>query len=98
VADAFAVVHNAAHHRFEAHLGTEIARADYRLEGPVMQLVHTEVPPRFRGRGIAGKVVAAALAYARERKLTVMPLCSYARAYMRRHPDAAALLAPGARL
>ena len=75
-----------------AALDGGIARADYRLVGNVMRLVHTEVPPAFTGRGIAARLVRAALDHARERGLKVQPACSYVRDYMRRHPETHALL------
>jgi len=37
--------------------------------------------------------VQALLDHAQAHGLKVLPLCSYARAYMRRHPETAALLA-----
>lgn len=88
--------HNEDARRFEAVVDGQLAHADYRLEGDVMQLHHTEVPSAFEGRGIAAKLVAAAFEHARERGLRVLPACSYVRDYMRRHPETRALL-PDAR-
>ena len=84
--------------RFEASLPEGLCRADYRRVADTLHMVHTEVPPEARGRGIAGEVVQAALDYAAGNRLKVMPLCSYVRGYMRRHPETQALLAPGARI
>ena len=84
--------HNAAAGRFEADVDGGIAHADYRLDDGVMRLVHTEVPHAAQGQGVAGQVVRGALDYARANGLRVMPLCSYVRAYMRRHPDTQDLL------
>ncbi len=53
------VVENPAQSRFEAQLDGYLAVADYRLEGDSMIFTHTEVPPAFRGRGIAEKLVLA---------------------------------------
>jgi hypothetical protein len=92
------VTHNEAASRFEARLPEGLCRADYRRAGATLQLVHTEVPPAVRGQGVAGLVVAAALDYAEAHGLTVYPMCGYVRAWMRRHPERAHLLAPGARL
>jgi uncharacterized protein len=85
--------HNVDQQRFEALLGGEIARADYRLAGGVMRMVHTEVPPAFTGRGIAAQLVRAALEHARRSGFKVQPACSYVRAYIRRHPETQSLLA-----
>jgi predicted GNAT family acetyltransferase len=90
---AIDVRHNAAEHRFEAIVDGELARVDYRLAGGVMQMVHTEVPMRLTGRGIAAQLVRAAFAHAQSAGLKVAPLCSYVRDYVRRHPETRPLLA-----
>ena len=90
-----AVVHNAAAQRFEVALGGDLARADYRMDGNVMRLVHTEVPRAQEGKGVAGALVRAALAHAEAHDLKVAPMCSYVRSYMKRHPETQALLASG---
>ena len=94
---ALDVRHNTPAHRFEVAVDGQLARADYRIEGRVMQLFHTEVPVAFEGRGIAALLVREAIEYARENGLTVLPACSYVRAYMRRHPEAQSVLAAATR-
>jgi predicted GNAT family acetyltransferase len=81
------VVHNEAASRFEISLDGDIARADYRRAGDVLRMVHTEVPPRFEGRGYAGALVKAAFDYARDHGLRIEPACSYVVAYVQRHPE-----------
>jgi predicted GNAT family acetyltransferase len=88
------VRHNAAASAFEAAVDGGTAACVYRLGQGVMHIVHTEVPPRAEGRGIAATLVHAALMYARRQGLRVRPSCSYVRAYMRRHPDTLDLLEP----
>jgi uncharacterized protein len=97
-AHAPTVLHNVAAQRFEIALDGELARADYRLDGNVMRMVHTEVPPAQEGKGIAGALVRAAFAYAAAQNLKIAPLCSYVRGYMRRHPETQTLLAAGTAL
>jgi predicted GNAT family acetyltransferase len=94
---ALDIRHNQAAHSFEAVVDGQIARADYRLEGDVMSIFHTEVPAAFEGRGIAARLVSAAFEYARESGLKVLPACSYVRDYVRRHPETQALLATSGR-
>ena len=89
----FAIDHLIERGRFQVVVEGATCVADYRLQGGVMLITHTEVPPRLQGRGIAAALVQAALAHAREHGLKVSPLCSYARAYMQRHPDTQELLA-----
>lgn len=90
-----AIVHNQLHHRFEATLDGHLARAEYRVAAGVMRMTHTEVPPEFEGRGIAGALVRTALDYAREHGLRVAPQCPYVVRYMRRHPETHDLLPAG---
>jgi predicted GNAT family acetyltransferase len=89
------IVHNAAESRFEARVKGLLCVAVYRLSDGVMRMTHTEVPPMLEGRGIASKLVAAAVEYARANDFKIAPLCSYVRVWMRRHPQAQDLLADG---
>lgn len=89
----FPISHNESAQRFEARIDGWLCRCDYRLVDDVMHLVHTEVPPALEGRGIAARLVAAALDHARARQLKVLPRCSYVRVYMQRHPETQSLLA-----
>jgi uncharacterized protein len=73
--------------RFEAEVQGHRCVATYRLRDGVMHMTHTEVPSELEGRGIAAALVQAALAHARANGFKVDPLCSYVRAYLRRHPE-----------
>ncbi|MCC6867329.1 MAG: N-acetyltransferase [Burkholderiales bacterium] len=92
------IVHNAAQQRFEAAVTGGTAYVVYRPAGKVLHLVHTEVPAEAGGAGVAGKLVQAALDHAAANGLKVFPTCTYVRAYMKRHPETHALLAPGVHL
>ena len=81
------------HGRFRTVVDGRLGVCDYRLDGVVMHMTHTEVAPELEGRGIAAALVQAALAHARAAGLKVNPLCSYVRSYMQRHPESAALRA-----
>jgi uncharacterized protein len=87
------ITHDPAASRFETTVDGLLCRLDYRLDGDVMRIHHTEVPPRLEGRGIAARLSAAAFQHARDGGLRVQPLCSYVRAWVRRHPEQQALLA-----
>ena len=41
---------------------------------------HTEVNPEFKGKGVGKDLVYAAVAYAREHNIKIMPLCPFAKA------------------
>ena len=88
------VVHNEAASRFELHVQGKMCIAQYRLVDGVMWITHTETPPELQGRGLAARVVRAALDHARAKGLKVRPACSYVRTYLRRHPELQDLVAP----
>jgi predicted GNAT family acetyltransferase len=48
---------------------------------------HTIVPPAIGGRGVAGKLVDALVADAREQGFKVKPVCSYVVAKFDEHPE-----------
>ena len=64
----------------------------YRLRGKRMVLLHTGVPDAVEGHGIGGELVRAAVGYAASQGLTVVPACPFARAWLERNPDVAALV------
>jgi predicted GNAT family acetyltransferase len=82
-----AVVNNETARRFEARLGDEVAFAEYRLRDGAIILPHTVVPEAFAGRGVGGQLARAALGYAREQGLEVVPTCPFIAAYITKHPE-----------
>ncbi len=87
------VRHNPQSSRFEAQVDGHACVLDYRLDGKTMIITHTGVPSAVGGRGIASDLTRTALEHARSEGWTVVPACSYADAYIRRHPEYASLLA-----
>ena len=87
------IQHARALKRFQVVVDGCTCVLDYRLDGAVMGITHTEVPPAVAGRGIAGELVRTALDYARSRGWKVAPVCSYAAVWMDRHPAYADLRA-----
>ncbi|HEY9151503.1 MAG TPA: GNAT family N-acetyltransferase [Anaerolineales bacterium] len=81
------VIHNESEKRFEIWLDGYLSELNYRLQGNTMIIYHTGVPSQLEGQGIAGRLTQIALDYAEEKSLNVVPLCSYAAAYIRRHPQ-----------
>ena len=96
---ALEVRDNTAAQRFEVGSGSEISYATYEISPGSIVFTHTRVPEALRGKGIATRLVQAALASARERGLAVVPRCAMFVTYMKRHPDSQDLLsAEGRRL
>jgi NAD+ kinase len=86
-ADA-AVVDNFEQHRYEVLLGGEVAgMLHYRRQSDRIELLHTEVDQAFSGRGLAGRLAAAALADARSRSTPVVATCPFVAGYLERHPE-----------
>ena len=81
------ILHEVPEQRFVTQAEGHAARLDYIENEGRLTITHTIVPPEIGGRGIAGELVRAALAYARDAGLKVDPQCSYADAWMRRHPE-----------
>ncbi|WP_158885705.1 GNAT family N-acetyltransferase [Rhodanobacter sp. L36] len=81
-----AIQHDRAAHRFETIVEGSHCELDYMLAAGVMTITHTGVPDAVGGRGIASALVEAALTTARQEGWKVVPACSYAVAWMRRHP------------
>lgn len=82
---SFDIAHDTAARRFDARVDGEDSTLDYELEGDVMTITHVNVPEPVGNRGIAAAMTEAALSYARERGLRVVPRCPYAAAYVARH-------------
>lgn len=60
--------------------GKEAAQMTYSRAGESMIIIdHTEVSDSLRGQGAGKKLVLAAVEYARENKLRILPLCPFAK-------------------
>jgi uncharacterized protein len=79
--------HDSNAHRFSTEVDGVRAVLDYTLADSVMTITHTGVPQPIGGRGVAADLMRAALHAARSAGWKVNPACSYAAAYLRRHPD-----------
>jgi predicted GNAT family acetyltransferase len=79
--------HDETGHQFDIQIGEAHASLRYELDAGVMTITHTNVPEALGGRGIGSELVHAALDIARRRGWKVIPACSFADAWMRRHPE-----------
>lgn len=86
--------HDAEQQRYLAEDGDQVAGLiDYRIDGQVIAITHTETDPAHQGQGIAGKLTRFALDDIRSRGLTVRPLCPYTRSFIGKHAEYQDLLA-----
>ncbi len=73
--------------RFEMAESGEVVFADYRLRDGQLFIDHVESPLALRGGGAAGRLMALIADHARTAGLQIVPICSYAAAWLRRHPS-----------
>jgi predicted GNAT family acetyltransferase len=81
------VVDSPAEGRLEATVDGQVAELVYEVEGDRMVIVHTAVPAPLGGRGLGGHLVRTAVDRAARDGLVVVPLCPFARRWMKDHPD-----------
>ncbi len=87
------VINNEQQQRFEVNLGNDIAYIEYRWLKNNIVLMHTLVPEKYEGKGIAGTMAKFALEYIKEKKWPLVVYCPYITAYMKKHPEYNELLA-----
>lgn len=85
--ESYPIRHEAGGGRFVVNVDGYDCVLEYRLDGSVMSITHTGVPEAVGGRGIAAQLVKAALDHARAAHWKVIPACSYAQAWMKKHPE-----------
>jgi len=73
--------------------GGDVAEMTYSRVGASQIIIdHTDVPDAFRGQGVGLKLVERAVADARAEGKTIIPLCPFAAAQFRKHPEWADVL------
>lgn len=92
--DAIRTVHNARRQRYELFVGGDLASlVDYRPADDAVVFDHTETLPRFRGQGLAARVVAFALDDVREQGTSVVPACWFVADFIDANPEYGDLVA-----
>lgn len=86
------IIHNEPEKRFEVWIDGLLSKLDYIKDGKNFVITHVGVHPELRGQGLAGKITRAGLEFAKTNSLRVVPMCSYAAAYIRRNPQYAELM------
>lgn len=89
---SYTLIDNEAKQQYEFHVVDELARIEYiEAQGKIF-LTHTEVPESLEGKGIGSALVRQVLEDIQEKGLTLVPLCPFVAAYIRRHPEYNALV------
>ena len=86
-AGELAVRDNETRRRYEVAIGDGTAILTYVRRPGTIQLVHTEVPPALRGKGLANVLAKAALEAARDAGVRVIATCPYVQAFLKKHPE-----------
>lgn len=74
--------------RFELHVdGERVSHADYRIDGDVVTIRHVETDRAHRGNGYAEQLMASVIVSIRSNGQEIRPVCPFAVAYVRKHPD-----------
>jgi predicted GNAT family acetyltransferase len=74
--------------RYEIEIDGEVAGfIVYRREPGVIELVHTDVDPKWEGKGVGAALVQGALDDVRARGLKVRPYCPFVAKYIQRRPE-----------
>lgn len=73
--------------RYETQEDGHTVFCTYRKEGDKVYLLHVEAPVALRGKGAAGRFMQALMEQLRAAKLKAVPVCSYAVAWLERHPE-----------
>ena len=82
------VKHDEENHKFLLINDGKESYALYRMHNKeTMNIFRVYVPPEHRHRGLAAKVVIAALKYAKENNLKVIPSCSYTDYFIERNKE-----------
>ena len=80
------MIDNEERHRFEVVENDLVVFANYREHDGSYVLTHVEADPALRGTGAAARLMQAIVDRARTANLKLVPRCSYAVAWFRRHP------------
>ena len=80
-------VHVPERSRFEVREPEGTAVLTYVRGDGEVTLQHTVVPVELEGRGVGSTLARAALAWAAQQRLAVVPQCTFVQAFLTRHPD-----------
>lgn len=75
--------------------GARVAELTFARVSPTLVMIdHTEVSDSLRGQGAARRLLDAAVAWARETKTRLLPVCPYAKAQFQKDASIHDVLAP----
>lgn len=78
---------NTAAQQYELDIDGQTVFARYQKSGDVLTILWVESPPALRGTGAAGRIMKLLGAEARAKGWSIVPVCGYAAAWLRRSPE-----------
>ena len=81
------LIRNEEKTQFEIVINGFVAFVVYKQNDKRIYLIHTESPPELEGTGAASALVEKTLHYIEENGYTLVPLCPFVFAYVKRHPE-----------
>jgi len=81
------VIHEKENERFVIYAEGNKVYVEYTMNQSEINLYHTFTNPALRGKGLAAQVVRAALEFAKENNLKVIPTCSYVQAFIAKNAE-----------
>jgi hypothetical protein len=83
----YQLIDNKANSQYEFHAGDFTPMIKYIKTGKKIFLTHTEVPVELQGKGIGNILVSEVLEDIKQNGLSLVPLCPFVAAYIKRHPE-----------
>ena len=81
------VTNNETMQQFEVSMDNELAYLQYRFYKDDIALMHTDVPDKLGGKGIASALAVYALDWAKEHNKKIMVYCPFVASYLKKHPE-----------
>ena len=83
----FQLIDNEQSNQYEFHIEGHIAKIEYKKVNGKIYLIHTEVPKVLEGRGIGSQLIKSVLTNIQKKELSLVVLCPFVAAYLKRHPE-----------
>lgn len=88
------VIHRPRLNKFLIRLGRgKYAFIEYEIKEKTLYVTKAYTPEEFRGKGIASKIMTEVIKYAEREGFKIVPICSFAEYFFKKHPEYKHMLA-----
>ncbi len=81
------IVDNAKQQQFQISMDGELATLQYRFYKNDIALMHTHVPEKLKGKGLATALANFGLEWAKSHNKKVMVYCPFVGSYLKKNPE-----------